>query len=58
MMGAADVLIADVRDPPEVQANGKIKGAVAVSRGMLKFRADLLYAPIGHPKGFLMDVKE
>ena len=30
MMGAADVLIVDVRDPPEVQASGKIKGAVAV----------------------------
>ena len=40
MMGAADVLIVDVRDPPEVQASGKIKGAVAVSRGMLEFRAD------------------
>ena len=25
MMGAADVLIVDVRDPPEVQASGKIK---------------------------------
>ncbi len=40
MMGAADVLIVDVRDPPEVQVSGKIKGAVAVSRGMLEFRAD------------------
>src|SRR6476619_3334257 len=40
MMGAADVLILDVRDPPEVQASGKIKGAVNVSRGMLEFRAD------------------
>jgi rhodanese-related sulfurtransferase len=40
MMGAADVLIVDVRDPSEVQASGKIKGAVNVSRGMLEFRAD------------------
>ena len=40
MMGAADVLIVDVRDSPEIQASGKIKGAVAVSRGMLEFRAD------------------
>ena len=40
MMGAADVLIVDVRDPTEVQASGKIKGAVNVSRGMLEFRAD------------------
>ena len=29
-----------VRDPSEVQASGKIKGAVNVSRGMLEFRAD------------------
>ena len=40
MMGAADVLIVDVRDPSEVQASGKIKGAVNVSRGMLEFHAD------------------
>jgi rhodanese-related sulfurtransferase len=36
----ANVLILDVRDPPEVQASGKIKGALNVSRGMLEFRAD------------------
>jgi rhodanese-related sulfurtransferase len=35
-----NVLIVDVRDPPEVQQSGKIRGAVAVSRGMLEFRAD------------------
>jgi rhodanese-related sulfurtransferase len=35
-----NVLIVDVRDPSEVQASGKIKGAVNVSRGMLEFRAD------------------
>ena|SRR5579864_653347 len=40
MMGKADVLIVDVRDPNEVQASGKLKGAVNVSRGMLEFRAD------------------
>ena len=40
MMGRANVLIVDVRDPSEVQASGKIKGAVNVSRGMLEFRAD------------------
>src|SRR5437667_345074 len=39
-MGAANVLIVDVRDAPEVQASGKLKGAVNVSRGMLEFRAD------------------
>ncbi|CAN5318740.1 rhodanese-like domain-containing protein [soil metagenome] len=35
-----DVLIVDVRDATEVQASGKVKGAVNVSRGMLEFRAD------------------
>ena len=40
LMGRGNVLIVDVRDPPEVQASGKIKGAVNVSRGMLEFRAD------------------
>src|ERR1041385_4612403 len=35
-----NALILDVRDPSEVQASGKIKGAVHVSRGMLEFRAD------------------
>ena len=39
-MGAANVLILDVRDAPEVQSSGKLKGAVNVSRGMLEFRAD------------------
>jgi rhodanese-related sulfurtransferase len=40
MMDRANVLIVDVRDPSEVQASGKIKGAVNISRGMLEFRAD------------------
>ncbi|MBV9966808.1 MAG: rhodanese-like domain-containing protein [Alphaproteobacteria bacterium] len=39
-IAAENVLILDVRDPSEVQASGKIKGAVNVSRGMLEFRAD------------------
>src|SRR3954452_18815513 len=39
-MGAANVLVLDVRDPSEAQASGKLKGAVNVSRGMLEFRAD------------------
>ncbi len=33
-------LLVDVRDAPELQQNGKIKGAKHVSRGMLEFRAD------------------
>jgi rhodanese-related sulfurtransferase len=40
MIAKGDVLIVDVRDPPEVAASGKVKGAVNVSRGMIEFRAD------------------
>jgi rhodanese-related sulfurtransferase len=35
-----DALLLDVRDPNEVAASGKVKGAINVSRGMLEFRAD------------------
>ena len=35
-----DALVVDVRDAPELQASGKIKGAKHVPRGMLEFRAD------------------
>lgn len=34
------VLFIDVRDPAEVAASGKVKGAVNVPRGMLEFKAD------------------
>jgi rhodanese-related sulfurtransferase len=40
MMAHAETLVIDVRDPPEVEASGKVAGAVNVSRGMLEFRAD------------------
>lgn len=40
MMDRGGALVVDVRDPTEVQASGKIKGAVNISRGMLEFRAD------------------
>ena len=33
-------LVVDVRDAPELQATGKVKGAIHVSRGMLEFKAD------------------
>jgi rhodanese-related sulfurtransferase len=36
----SDALIVDIRDAIEIAASGKIKGAVAVSRGLLEFRAD------------------
>lgn len=35
-----NVLILDVRDAAEVKTTGKAKGALAVSRGLLEFRAD------------------
>ncbi len=34
------VVLLDVRDAAEVKASGKAKGALAVSRGLLEFRAD------------------
>jgi rhodanese-related sulfurtransferase len=37
---ARGAVVLDVRDAPEVQASGKVKGALNVSRGMLEFRAD------------------
>ncbi len=36
---ADGAVLLDVRDPQEL-ADGKLRGAVAVSRGMLEFRAD------------------
>ena len=35
-----NVLILDVRDAAEVHTTGKAKGGLAVSRGLLEFRAD------------------
>ena len=40
LIAGGDVLVVDVRDAPELQASGKIKGAKHVSRGMLEFKAD------------------
>jgi rhodanese-related sulfurtransferase len=40
MIAKGNVLVVDLRDGPEVQASGKVAGAVNVSRGMLEFRAD------------------
>ena len=37
---AKGALVVDVRDAPELEAAGKVKGAMHVSRGMLEFRAD------------------
>ena len=40
IIAKGNALVVDVRDTPEVQASGKIAGAVHVSRGLLEFRAD------------------
>jgi rhodanese-related sulfurtransferase len=40
MIADGNALVVDVRDTPEIQASGKIKGALHVPRGMLEFRAD------------------
>ncbi len=40
MMARGNALVVDVRDAPEIEQNGKVAGAIHVSRGMLEFRAD------------------
>ena len=40
MIAAGHALIVDVREPPEIEASGKVAGAISVPRGMLEFRAD------------------
>jgi rhodanese-related sulfurtransferase len=40
LLGRPDVLFLDVREPTEVAASGKVRGALAVPRGLVEFRAD------------------
>ena len=40
LVKTGDAVIVDIRDGTEVAASGKIKGALAISRGLLEFRAD------------------
>ena len=40
LIAKGDALVVDVRDAPEVEKSGMVKGAHHVSRGMLEFRAD------------------
>lgn len=35
-----DAVLVDIRDGPELEADGRIPGSVHVPRGMLEFRAD------------------
>lgn len=50
LVGRADVLFLDVREPPEVAASGKVPGALAIPRGLVEFRADPASAM--HDKAF------
>ena len=40
LVGRADVLFLDVREPAEVATSGKVPGALAIPRGLVEFRAD------------------
>lgn len=40
LVGAEDVVIVDIRDPRELQREGKIPGAFSCPRGMLEFWID------------------
>jgi rhodanese-related sulfurtransferase len=40
LVAKSGAVVVDVRDGTEVAASGKVKGALAVSRGLLEFRAD------------------
>ncbi|WP_407178974.1 rhodanese-like domain-containing protein [Bradyrhizobium sp. STM 3562] len=53
LIAKGNTLVVDVRDAPEVEKSGKVKGAVHVSRGMLEFRADP-ESPY-HDKNFVKD---
>ena len=40
MIDSGEVVVVDVRDGTEVQATGKVPGALTISRGLLEFKAD------------------
>ncbi len=37
---AAGAVVLDIRDSSEIAASGKVKGALAINRGLLEFKAD------------------
>jgi rhodanese-related sulfurtransferase len=41
MASDPNVVFVDLRDGTELQASGKVKGAVHISRGLLEFQADV-----------------
>lgn len=53
LIAERNALVVDVRDSSEIQAGGKVKGAVHVPRGMLEFRADS--ETPSHDKAFSKD---
>ena len=53
MIAKGNTLVVDVRDAAEVAQNGKVAGAVHVSRGLLEFRADPELP--SHDKNFAKD---
>lgn len=40
MIKSGNAVVVDVRDSAEVEATGKVPGALTISRGMLEFKAD------------------
>ena len=40
MIERGEAVVVDVRDGTEVQATGKVPGALTISRGLLEFKAD------------------
>jgi rhodanese-related sulfurtransferase len=53
LIADGNALVVDVRDSAEIAASGKLRGAIAVSRGMIEFRADP--AMPSHDKAFARD---
>ena len=49
LLAKDNVVVIDVRDTPELQKTGKVRGAVHIPRGMLEFRADAT-TPYHDPK--------
>jgi rhodanese-related sulfurtransferase len=50
LIAEGNALVVDVRDSAEIAASGRLRGAIAVSRGMIEFRADP--AMPSHDKAF------
>mgnify|MGYP000023421489 CR=1 FL=1 len=49
MIKSGNAVVVDVRDSAEVEATGKVPGALTISRGMIEFKADA-ETPYHEPK--------